>query len=256
LQALEAPASQLLYSASASQFHGSTTHHHDGNRLRDRRSQTGSQHALFTPMHYERNYAYPLLVWLHDEGGHERELRRLMPHVSVRNYVGAAVRGVKASADVKRGFSWGDDGACAAEAAERVRACIDVAEKRFNIHPERVFLAGYGSGGTMALRIALEHADWFAGAASICGPMPQGRSPLALIIRSRQLPLFMVSCCDVETFQTTPTAADLRLVYSAGLPLSLFLYEPPAELTTMMLSDMDRWLMQQVCPETAAAQAS
>ena len=34
-------------------------------------------HCLFTPQHYERNYAYPLLVWLHGPGDDERLARQL-----------------------------------------------------------------------------------------------------------------------------------------------------------------------------------
>src|SRR5262249_14671671 len=49
--------------------------------------------CLLVPQHYERNYAYPLLVWLHDAGGDERELKKIMPLVSLRNYVSLAVRG-------------------------------------------------------------------------------------------------------------------------------------------------------------------
>ena len=40
-------------------------------------------HALFGPLHYEPNYAYPLIVWLHGPGGSERDLRQTMPMISV-----------------------------------------------------------------------------------------------------------------------------------------------------------------------------
>ena len=50
--------------------------------------ETGDSHCLFTPLHYERNYAYPLIVWLHGPGDDERQVTRVMPLVSMRNYVG------------------------------------------------------------------------------------------------------------------------------------------------------------------------
>src|SRR5580658_5486284 len=51
-------------------------------------------HSTFAPMHYEPGYSYPLLVWLHGAGCDERQLLRIMPLVSMRNYVAVAPRGV------------------------------------------------------------------------------------------------------------------------------------------------------------------
>ena len=49
---------------------------------------------LLAPCHYERNYAYPLVVWLHGSGGSETELRQVMELISLRNYASVAVRGI------------------------------------------------------------------------------------------------------------------------------------------------------------------
>ena len=51
-------------------------------------------YALFAPLHYESGYAYPLIVWLHGRGNDERQLLRIMPQVSMRNYVAVAPRGL------------------------------------------------------------------------------------------------------------------------------------------------------------------
>ena len=53
-------------------------------------SRRAAPHATFAPMHYEPNYAYPLLVWLHGYASNEHELRQVMPQVSMRNYVAVA----------------------------------------------------------------------------------------------------------------------------------------------------------------------
>ena len=42
-------------------------------RFRD----TNTPHSLLAPVHYEPNYAYPLVIWLHGPCGHEREIRRV-----------------------------------------------------------------------------------------------------------------------------------------------------------------------------------
>lgn len=218
-----------------------------------RREHVEPHYALFAPLHYERGYAYPLLVWLHDEGGNERELRQLMPHVSVRNYVAAAPRG-ETQADRAGGtFTWEQTAAGISDAAERVRECIDVAQQRFNVHTQRVFIAGHGAGGTMALRLALQFPEWFTGAASLGGPMPRGHMPLGRVKEARTMPLLLASCRESQAYSLAQVSDDLRLLHSAGISLSLRQYPGEDDLTTVMLSDMDRWLMERVCPSTAAA---
>jgi phospholipase/carboxylesterase len=192
-------------------------------------------------------------VWLHGEGGCERELRQLMPHVSVRNYVGVAARGPSSARGLDRAYGWDQSPLEIDEAAERVRESIDGARQRFNVHPERIFIAGNGSGGTMALRLALQFPEWFAGAVSLGGPMPVGNNPLGRVKAARGLPLLLASCRDSEDYPQSRVAADLRLLHAAGFSLSLRQYPGEHELTTVMLADMDRWLMGLVCPTTADA---
>ena len=45
-------------------------------------------HSVFVPLHYEANYSYPLLVWLHGPGDDERQLKKIMPLISMRRYPG------------------------------------------------------------------------------------------------------------------------------------------------------------------------
>jgi phospholipase/carboxylesterase len=217
------------------------------------RQRASSHYSLFMPLHYEAGYAYPLLVWLHGEGGSERELRQLMPHVSVRNYVGVAARGTASVAGLERGFGWDQSLLAVDEAAERVRESIEAAQERFSVHSERVFIAGNGSGGTMALRLALQFPEWFAGAASLGGPMPSGNNPLGRVKDARGLPLLLASCRDSEDYPQSRVAADLRLLHAAGFSLALRQYPGEHELTTVMLADMDRWIMGLVCPAMAGA---
>ena len=211
-----------------------------------RRDRAAAPHyALFAPLHYERGYAYPLLIWLHDDGGSERELRQLMPHVSVRNYVAAAARG--AGADTGRhGYTWDHCPDSAFEAAERVTECIDAAKRRFNVHANRVFLAGQGSGGTMALRLALRYPEMFAGVISIGGAMPRRHAPLNRVNHARNLPILLASSRDSDVYPQADVMDDLRLLHSAGFSLALRQYPGDDELTTAMLGDMDRWIMERI----------
>jgi phospholipase/carboxylesterase len=199
--------------------------------------------CLLAPLHYERNYAYPLVVWLHDAGGHERELKRIMPLVSLRNYVSLAVRGTSQTED---GFGWAEtaDGILAAES--RVAEAVAQARLRFHVHPERVFLAGNGAGGTLALRLALRSPGHYAGAASIGGSFPQGHSPLARLSQARRSKLLILHCRDSLSYPVEQVCQELALFHAAGMSVTLRQYPCGDELTTQMLRDLDVWLMEQV----------
>jgi phospholipase/carboxylesterase len=205
--------------------------------------------CLLAPLHYERNYAYPLLVWLHGPEGDEREVKRVMPLVSLRNYVSVAVRG---PATERRGFGWPEtaDGILAAES--RIDDAVAQARQKFNVHPERIYLAGYGAGGTMGLRLALRRPDRYAGAASLAGQFPAGHAPLSRLAAIRRSRLLIMHCRDSQAYPIDRVCQELALFHSAGLSVTLRQYPCGDELTTQMLSDLDVWLMEQVTGVAAA----
>ena len=49
--------------------------------------------SLFVPTQYEENYAYPLIIWFHDESSSENELYLVMSAIGNQNYCGLALRG-------------------------------------------------------------------------------------------------------------------------------------------------------------------
>jgi len=240
------------------------------------RSTGRGPYSLFAPLHYEPNYAYPLLVWLHGPGEDEHQLRRIMPSISLRNYVAVAPRGtVVASAAVATpasvasgasvstlavsssaassfaevrptGHGWRQTDGHIQAAELRVMECLDAAAEKFHIAPERCFLAGYGCGGTMAFRIALRNPQCFAGVLSLSGPFPSGRAPLAQLHDVRRLEVF-VACARAGSMYPTETVChDLRLLHTAGMSVILREYPGDDALTPQMLADMDRWIMEQV----------
>ena len=108
-----------------------------------------STFSLLAPMHYEANYAYPVVVWLHSDGGDEKQLLRVMPHISMRNYVGLGVR-ASLPCEGRRGYQWQQSPQSILTAESRVQEAIAVARAKFNINPDRIFVAGHEAGGTMA----------------------------------------------------------------------------------------------------------
>src|SRR5580704_12859193 len=111
--------------------------------------------TLFAPIHYESNYAYPLIVWLHGPNDDERQLKRIMPFVSLRNYVGVSPRGTASAVECtgpesdqpgardaqntpagqasRAGYRWQQTEEQIASAESRVLAAVAHAREEMNI---------------------------------------------------------------------------------------------------------------------------
>ena len=126
-----------------------------------------TDHSIFVPLHYESNYSYPVIIWLHGPNDDERQLKKIMPLVSMRNYVGVGVCGTELVDGDRvsgsyQGYTWPQSTASILNSQEKVIDSLRAAKERFNIRPDRVFLAGFDVGGTMALRLGLMHPEMFA----------------------------------------------------------------------------------------------
>jgi phospholipase/carboxylesterase len=203
--------------------------------------------AMFAPLHYERNYAYPLVIWLHGDGADQRQLMRIMPIVSMRNYVAAAPRGVPIDRrDAAETWGWSQSPQQIQQAEQRIVDCIENAQQRFHIAPNRLFLAGFGSGGTMAFRMAMNHPTRFAGVISIGGAFPQGQNPLGRWSDARRLAVFLAVGRDSVEYPPAKACDDLRLFHAAGLSVTLRQYPCGQELSEQVLRDLDRWIIEQI----------
>ena len=216
-------------------------------------------HILFSPMHYEPNYAYPLLIWLHGTGEDERQLMRIMPTISMRNYVAVAPRGLlieqpafsptfdlSVSAILhrpKEQYDWlcSEDNLSTIE--QRVFDCIAVAQERCNIANHRIFIAGFGTGGTAALQLATLYPECFAGAATFGGEIP----PVAPMFPSWQITQPLSVFLGVDESASNHVFQMMELFYTAGLTADVQEYNDTKHLTPAMLQDLNRWMMQIVC---------
>jgi phospholipase/carboxylesterase len=205
----------------------------------------------FAPLHYEPNYSYPLLVWIHDDGGNASDLQRVMPLVSVRNYVGAAITGEAVQG--RRGCVWRSNATATLAAENQLADAIELATRRFRIHADRIFLAGSGTGGTLAMRLALRNPRKYAGAATIGGSFPEGQAPLAALEHARDLPLFIAHGRDSLRYPIERLCDELHLFHTASLGVNIRQYPCEDEVTTQMLHDLDVWLMERVTGMPAEA---
>lgn len=201
-----------------------------------------SDSCLFLPLHYERNYEYPLLVWLHNNGDDANQLHRVMPDISLQNFVAVSPQACVGNQNC--GFYWEQEEASIDFAADSVLANIDLARCRANINTQKIFIGGYGAAGTMAFRVAFTHPDLFCGVASLNGPMPQGFAPLGRWSSSRNLEVFWSQCRKSKEFQQDTLCRQLKLLHVAGFSVTLRQYPGGDELTGAALGDMNRWIMQ------------
>jgi phospholipase/carboxylesterase len=208
-----------------------------------------SPHAIFAPLHYESHYAYPLIVWLHGPGIDQRQLMRIMPSISMQNFVAVAPQGILTNgADSSNGggYCWEQTPDHIQQAEQRIFDGIEAIGRKFHISPRRVFLAGFDCGGTMALRVAMNHPSRFAGVLSLCGPFPSRGTPFSRLTEARKLPVFMAVGRDSTTYPPKTVCQDLRLLHSAGVSVMLRQYPCRHELTHQMLRDVNRWVIEQV----------
>ena len=86
----------------------------------------------------------------------------------------------------------------------------------------------------------------FAGVLSIGGPFPTTLRPLGQLHAARRLKFFLACGQDSRHYPAARVCDDLRLLHSAGMSVHLRQYPCGDDLTTNMLSDMDRWIMEQL----------
>ncbi len=75
---------------------------------------------------------------------------------------------------------------------------------------------------------------------------PRHVRALARLHRIRRLPLFLAITSQSECYPQQQVCQHLRLFHSANLKVTIHQYPGDDALTTVMLSDMDRWVMEQV----------
>ncbi|MDR2642004.1 MAG: hypothetical protein LBC74_04345 [Planctomycetaceae bacterium] len=237
-------------------------------------------HILVAPVHYEAGYSYPLLIWLHDFGNDEHQLLRIMPQISLRNYVAVAPRGkavvvptaaktnfntvenwddfsittlLKQTNHHKTKYDWFFDNDGISEAEHSVFDSILVAKKSCNIGANRVFIGGVGNGGTMALRLALLYPKYFAGVAVFDSVIPDKTNIFCHWNSARNLAVFLGLKQSVK-FSSTSMPEKLELFYSAGFRLTIREYQSDSDNTTkdlpkQILQELNRWMMGIVCDE-------
>lgn len=206
---------------------------------------TDRAYSIQLPEHYEARYAYPLVVWFHGNGSSEAEISAVMPKISDRNFIGLSIRG---NVELESGFGWStsedDVGTLLSDVESLVRMC----RRQYHIHSERIYLAGFGSGASVAMAVLLRKPEWFGGAACLCGSFPKFRVPSQRFNDLRNKRILLTTSAANRSSGVGDVVATGRLLYASGMQIGTRVYqEAGTSASNKMLRDVNHWLMDDIC---------
>lgn len=124
------------------------------------------EYWAYVPEHYNPDYAYGLLVWIHPAGDTmEAEMIRAWQSICERR--GLII--VAPKADQLRGWQ--------PEEATFVVAAVEDVMSRYSIDPQRVFVHSFENGGRFAAHVAFKERERFRGVALASAPLLQPPPP-------------------------------------------------------------------------------
>lgn len=201
-------------------------------------------HSLFIPEHYEAGYEYPVVVWLHSDASSEAELAEIMPSLSQRNYVAIAPRGIHACRKKPGFYEWSLTDHAVTLAEEMIFEAVAHLDDRLSINPRRIFLAGYGKGGTLAQTIGLHYPEKFAGVLSMNGPFPTHSRPLARWKSAKSLPILWMHGNQSRQCSMDAMCDMLQVAFTSALMIHPIQFATGDDLPVEMLNKANRFMMQ------------
>ncbi len=199
--------------------------------------------AIHVPESYEPGYAYPLIIWLHADGGNEAELDHVIPSISDRNYIGLSFRAnCRQSAWPMERFRWSMTMDESRFFEEVLYHTVVQLRRAYHIHSERIAIGGSGSGATLALQTLLSRPEWFSGAVMLGGRMPALERPLLHMKQLRDKRVLQIADTSDPRLDVDEFRKLRRLLYSAGMEVEMSVSETnvPCEET---LRCVDYWMM-------------
>lgn len=200
----------------------------------------------FLPTGYEPGYAYPLLVFFHGYGSDEKQIMHLAPRLSRRNFICIGLRGPQAvgvRSDGEVGYAWGADDGFDVQLEEYVFQAIDMTCETYNIHSDRIYLAGFCEGASLAYRLGLTFPEKIAGIISLNGAMTRHNRPLLRLPDIRKLRIFIGHGIANALMPLSLAKSDHKLLYTAGLNVNWQTYLTNHRLHPDMLRDINRWVI-------------
>jgi len=203
----------------------------------------GESAAVFVPERYEPNYAYPLLVWLHNGAAGDRDLQALMRRVSTQNLLAVTVSCPELPSPMPPGG--------VGELIDTISGTLRRLKQRYHVHTERVYPIGFGNGGSLAMALLLERPGLFGGAVSLCGGLLNSKQPLFRFRELNRKPVLLAGASQDEHVPMADVVRTGRLLHAAGMSVTTRVYDAGHEMTPRMLRDVDRWVLGGIGAVTA-----
>lgn len=205
----------------------------------------------FLPTGYESNYAYPLMVLFHPNGGSDEQVLRLAPRISRRNAIYLSLRGPvclnQTDDDGLPAYGWGEPGEHDTPIGEYLLKAVEQTRREFHIHSERVYLVGVAEGAAVAYRMALQTPGRFAGVVSINGTLPRpAEGPLFRDDEVKDLRVLIAHGAANEVVPLEFARRDFLALYGAGADVLLSTYPCTHTVHPNMLRDINRWVIRNV----------
>lgn len=196
--------------------------------------------TLYQPKSYVHSYAYPLILWLHNNGQSDAQAGQVIPKISDRNYMGAGLKGT--FPELKNGsigYRWSLVDDHVDQTLEEIYSlCMEI-RSVWNIHTERIYLAGVGAGASVATQMVLKRPEWFGGLISIAPEPFEMVHPLAKFREMRHLQAMLID----DSNNQNPSDQWRSLFGSAGVKTLYNSYENASEMPQNLLQEMDRFLI-------------
>lgn len=208
----------------------------------------------FLPTGYEPNYPYPLLVFLHGNGGSEEQGLKLAPRVSRRNHIAIGLRGPELIGERPNGrlcYGWGRDGQFDGMIEDYLLRAVEQTRRTYHVHSERVFLVGICDGATQAYRLAFRMPERIGGVIALNGSLPRN-GPLFRFKSVRGLNVFVAHGIANVGVPLSVARREARLLYTAGLNVQMKTYAATHRLHPDMLRDANRWVIERITADDLA----
>ncbi|MCU0711795.1 MAG: hypothetical protein MUC43_07020 [Pirellula sp.] len=226
---------------------------------------TSVHHRLYYPTNFVPTYDYPLVVWLHSQDSSEHELDYVMNALSDQNYLAVAPRANRRCKSKRRIFKWGENVLDYAFAEDVVWECIESALDNLPVRSDRIFLAGFGHGGTIAQWIGWQSPDSVAGVVSLSGPMPSLVGSMTQWKSIKELPVLFAQRKGATICSETDLSYAMHMAHRSSLSYRFLQlrseqdsFGEADELSTGMLAAANRFLMgivtdseSNLCPEVS-----
>ena len=208
-------------------------------------SVAGHLNHLQVPLHYERDYSYPLVVWLSQNAKKRQELTEFAKSLSLRNYVitapfltSALIRGAHSPA-------------ASTELATAINCSIQHAMQKMRIHPQRIFVVAEQDFLPATLNsMPLIHYR-ISGIASLLRSSQLPNPPCSSLSGLHPIPPLFFCISELGSHLKDEIEQPWRLFHSLGYKVRFKTIAPGRGFQHSALRNIDRWIMEAVTGQPA-----